>query len=63
MKKTILVLGKNLTVVQQKQVNGGVTPQGACHDVCPQIYNGKYTGCGFPHCPGYCDGNGGYIIY
>lgn len=63
MKKSILFLGKSLTAVQQKQVNGGFAAQQQCHEVCPHTYDGKFTGCGFPHCPGYCDGNGGYVIY
>ncbi len=60
MKKTVLNLGESLTATKQKEINGGAFVTGSCED----IYHGNSRQiCGIPHCPGTCDGNGGYIIY
>ncbi len=60
MKKSILNLGEKLTTVEQKEINGGVIPSQACDVVCVYGNTGR---CGFPHCPGVCNGRGGYILY
>ncbi len=60
MKKTVLNLGESLTVSKQKEINGGAFETGACEDIC---YGNSRKICGIPHCPGRCDGNGGFIIF
>jgi hypothetical protein len=61
MKKSILNIGKTLNNVEQKEILGGrLKPvSNACADICPNAAQG--TNCGPPHCPGICDGNGGWI--
>ncbi len=65
MKKSILNLGTKLTAVEQKEINGGTLAAQPCDIVCASNYS--YSGrCGFSplsHCPGACNGRGGYIFY
>lgn len=63
MKKSILNVGKSLNKTDQQQINGGriFKPSNLCEDICPTASAG--TPCGPPHCPGVCDGNGGWINY
>lgn len=62
MKKSILTLGKPLSLENQKQISGGrKTISNLCQDICPTAPHG--TPCGPPHCPGMCDGNGGWVNY
>ncbi|MDC1162272.1 hypothetical protein OAT18_02400 [Tenacibaculum sp.] len=60
MKKSILNLGKSLNKKTQKEINGGGRVP-SCPEVCPSAPRG--TKCGPRHCPGECDGYGGYMSY
>ena len=63
MKKSILNVGKKLNKADQQEITGGgLKPRPIyCEDICPTASAG--TPCGPPHCPGVCDGNGGWINY
>ncbi len=68
MKKSILNLGKTLNKAKQTTILGGnpliLKPTklaGQCKDVCPSVT--QEIKCGPPHCPGVCDGRGGFFLY
>ena len=61
MKKSILNVGKSLKKVDQQQIKGGLIRSFLCEDICPTASAG--TPCGPSHCPGVCDGRGGWINY
>ncbi len=64
MKKSILNIGKALNKTEQTEINGGIIPLiriGLCSEVCPTATT--TIKCGPPHCPGVCDGRGGWINY
>ncbi len=65
MKKSILNLGKALNKTQQTDIFGGMLILtklvGQCKDVCPSAT--KEIKCGPPHCPGVCNGHGGFYLY
>ncbi|MEL7147405.1 MAG: hypothetical protein AAFO69_13610 [Bacteroidota bacterium] len=48
---------------EQKNVNGGMLRKGIpmCSESCPSATSAGP--CGPPHCPGWCDGNGGWVNY
>ncbi len=64
MKKLANLKGaKALSKKEQQNINGGgIKPMPfLCEDICPTSPHG--TECGPPHCPGMCDGNGGWVNY
>ncbi|WP_095069133.1 hypothetical protein [Tenacibaculum jejuense] len=64
MKKSILNLGKALNKAKQTEITGGIVPLiriQSCPEVCPTATT--TIKCGPPHCPGVCDGRGGWINY
>ena len=63
MKKSILNIGKALNKAEQKKVNGGIDliRIKTCAEACPTATT--TIKCGPPHCPGVCDGRGGWINY
>ncbi len=64
MKKSILNLGKELNVTEQKEVNGGrFNFNESCFTLCQRLFDGSVRPCGAPGDQGVCDGNGGYIIF
>lgn len=44
---------------KQKSVQGGIKLGQSCAVTCSTQSSGR---CGPPHCPGFCTGNGGYIL-
>ncbi len=63
MKKSILNLGKTLNKIEQTEVFGGILTikVKTCAEVCPTATS--RIKCGPPHCPGVCDGRGGWYNY
>lgn len=65
MKKQILNLGKALNKNEQTDILGGrptlISLIKTCAEVCPSAT--RQIKCGPPHCPGVCDGRGGYYLY
>lgn len=65
MKNSISNLGKTLNKTEQKNVLGGIKPNPIriplCSEVCPTATS--KIKCGPPHCPGACDGRGGWVNY
>jgi len=64
MKKSILNIGKALDKAEQLEIAGGrelIIRIGLCSEVCPTATT--TIKCGPPHCPGVCDGQGGWINY
>ncbi|CAM1342458.1 hypothetical protein [Tenacibaculum amylolyticum] len=65
MKKSILNLGKALKKAEQTEIVGGINlvpiKVKLCSEVCPTATS--RIKCGPPHCPGQCDGRGGWVNY
>ncbi|WP_299678604.1 hypothetical protein [uncultured Tenacibaculum sp.] len=63
MKKSILNVGKALSKADQTEIIGGVLIKKikTCAEVCPTSTSS--IKCGPPHCPGVCDGRGGWVLY
>lgn len=64
MKKSILNLGKALNKADQTEISGGILAPikvKTCAQVCPTAT--RRMKCGPAHCPGECDGRGGWMNY
>lgn len=52
-----------ISKAEQRNQNGGTVRSQDCPTLCTQPGATSGQPCGYPHCPGVCTGNGGWVYY